>query len=654
MNYLQKELYLLVREEDHIFSFIQEAALDGLWYWDLESPEDEWMDAKFWTTLGYTPSEMPHKVASWQNLIHPEDLEEAKKRIGAHLGNPEIPYDQIVRYAGKSGKTVWVRCRGKALRDANGKPVRMLGAHQNVTELMENNLALKKTEQELRQIILELDATRKDLQSSEAKLRSLVSSQSSYVIRTDLKGDYTYANETFLNTFSHLHSGLDTLLGTSSMNAIYHGDHEKVIGLIHALIAAPDQIMQIELRKKLPDGSIKHTLWDFACILDPHGAPVEIQCIGIDITQRKADEERIRKLSQAVEQSPASVMVTNLDGSLEYVNKAFCEISGYSPEEVIGRNPRFMKSGKQSPQFYNNLWERITTGHVWHGEFHNRKKNGELFWESASISPVKNDEGEITHYVAVKEDITEKVQHMEDTRLLLTEKEEQNSRLTSFTHIVSHNLRSHSANMIGILNLLEMENPELMSNPYVELLQASSLKLQETITDLNTVLDMSIKGNAARVDLDLHKHVQSTWSSICLLAQDARVALHNDVQEGYTVRVIPSYLQSIILNLLTNAIKYRSHERDSEVRVAAWRDEDHHVITVTDNGIGIDLNRHQNILFGMYKTFHEHQDSKGLGLFMVKNQVEAMGGAIQVVSEVGEGTTFTILLPLTGSEVTPR
>jgi len=85
MNYLQKELYLLVREEDHIFSFIQEAALDGLWYWDLESPEDEWMDAKFWTTLGYTPSEMPHKVASWQNLIHPEDLEEAKKRIGAHL-----------------------------------------------------------------------------------------------------------------------------------------------------------------------------------------------------------------------------------------------------------------------------------------------------------------------------------------------------------------------------------------------------------------------------------------------------------------------------------------------------------------------------------------------------------------------------------------
>jgi two-component system, NtrC family, sensor kinase len=129
-----------------------------------------------------------------------------------------------------------------------------------------------------------------------------------------------------------------------------------------------------------------------------------------DITKRKQAEEEIRKLSRAVQQSPSSVVITDLKGTIEYVNPRFTYVTGYSFEESIGRNPRILKSGEKSPEEYRDIWQTITSGKEWRGEFHNRKKNGELYWEYASISPIKNSDGVITHFVAVKEDITERKQ----------------------------------------------------------------------------------------------------------------------------------------------------------------------------------------------------------------------------------------------------
>jgi PAS domain S-box-containing protein len=130
--------------------------------------------------------------------------------------------------------------------------------------------------------------------------------------------------------------------------------------------------------------------------------------ITIDITERKQAENQLRKLSQAMEQSPASIVITNLDGTIEYVNPKFTQVTGYTLNEAKGQNPSVLKSGEQTDEYYKILWQTISSGNEWHGEFHNKKKNGELYWESASISPIINNEGIITHYLAVKEDITEK------------------------------------------------------------------------------------------------------------------------------------------------------------------------------------------------------------------------------------------------------
>ncbi|UXI03387.1 sensor domain-containing diguanylate cyclase [Photobacterium sp. TY1-4] len=149
-NYLKSELYQLLNEEAGIFEFLQDGSLDGLWYWDLENPEHEWMNERFWTLLGYDPSEKKHLAAEWQDLIFPEDLEAAMENFRKHSLDPTHPYDQIVRYKHKNGSTVWVRCRGVAIRDQSGKPVRMLGSHNDLT-------AYKQVEEELKQKNRELE-----------------------------------------------------------------------------------------------------------------------------------------------------------------------------------------------------------------------------------------------------------------------------------------------------------------------------------------------------------------------------------------------------------------------------------------------------------------------------------------------------------------
>lgn len=132
-HYLKEELYSLIREDPSVFEFLQEGALDGIWYWDLEKTEHEWMSPRFWTVLGYDPAERKHLASEWQDLIFPEDLEKALENFRLHCADPSHPYDQVVRYRHKDGSTIWVRCRGLAIRDKTGKPVRMLGAHNELT-----------------------------------------------------------------------------------------------------------------------------------------------------------------------------------------------------------------------------------------------------------------------------------------------------------------------------------------------------------------------------------------------------------------------------------------------------------------------------------------------------------------------------------------
>lgn len=142
-HYLRVELHELIQQEPTIFEFLQQATLDGVWYWDLVNPEHEWMSPEFWILLGYSPEKKQHLASEWQDLIHPDDLVVTQRNLEKHLANPAHPYDQIVRFTKKSGKTIWVRCRGLAIRDQFDQPIRMFGAHTDVTKQMETTELLE-------------------------------------------------------------------------------------------------------------------------------------------------------------------------------------------------------------------------------------------------------------------------------------------------------------------------------------------------------------------------------------------------------------------------------------------------------------------------------------------------------------------------------
>ncbi len=362
-----------------------------------------------------------------------------------------------------------------------------------------------------------------------------------------------------------------------------------------------------------------------------------------DITERKKIEEQNLRLLHAVEQSPALIVITNTKGQIEYVNPKFSKITGYSFEEVTGENPRVLKSGELSPEVYKNLWETITSGSEWRGEFHNKKKNGELYWEMASISPVKNSSGKITHFIAIKEDITEAKQIQESLKKMAAELTQQNKYLEQFAYIISHNFRSPVANIIGIAetlldsSLTKEEQEELMEG-----LSFSARKLDEVILDLNNILQIKNGVNEVKEKIYFSRLLKEIQDSISSLIKKECVEIISDFSEADEIFTLKSYMRSIFYNLITNSIKYKQPGKNPILEIKSFKNENNIRLSFKDNGLGINITEIGDQVFGIYRRFHDHVEGKGLGLFMTKLQVETLNGRIGINSEVNKGTEFII------------
>ncbi|MEQ8705922.1 MAG: PAS domain-containing protein [Phaeodactylibacter sp.] len=307
-HYLKQELYQLIQSDQQIFDFLQEASLDGLWYWDLDQPEEEWMSPKFWRTLGYEPKEMPHKSNAWQDIIHPDDLETAKQNLEAHLLDPNHPYDQEVRYQHKKGYTVWVRCRGLAIRNEEGRPIRMLGAHNNITRLKETEARLKRENRQL---------------------NAVLGNSGLYIINTDLDGKFTFFNQKFKNDFGW-HPFV--ALGKDSIPSIHPQDHDACISVVQQCFKFPYQAFQVDLRKPKKTGGWQTNRWNFSAQVDSKGNPDSILCIGYDISLKKQIEREYKLL---VDNIGDALITTDLEGGILYTSKSWS--SNLNQENATGR-----------------------------------------------------------------------------------------------------------------------------------------------------------------------------------------------------------------------------------------------------------------------------------------------------------------------------
>jgi len=197
---------------------------------------------------------------------------------------------------------------------------------------------------------------------------------------------------------------------------------------------------------------------------------------------------QLQKVLKAIEQSSASVVISDVLGNIEYVNPAFTKLTGYSSEEVMGKNPRILKSGQTSIAEYADLWNKLSNHTEWSGEFCNRKKNGELYWEFAVISPVLNELGEVTNYVAVKENITDLKALQEDQKRLTNDIIKRNQELEQFSYILSHNIRGPLSNILGLKEALKRDSSKGIEPSLLEAISNSAEKMDQVIREVTQVI----------------------------------------------------------------------------------------------------------------------------------------------------------------------
>ncbi len=402
-----------------------------------------------------------------------------------------------------------------------------------------------------------------------------------------------------------------------------------------------------------------------------------------DITAQREAEVLIKKLTSAVEQSPISIFITDIDGNIEYVNPFTLSVTGYSYEELIGQNPRMLKSGFTNPKVYDELWKTITGGLVWRGVLNNRRKNGSLYWESTTITPIINETGRITSFIAIKEDITEriKIEHeikqlninlekkiaertleLQNSNEELTkakiEAESANHAKSEFLSRMSHELRTPMNAILGFAQLLELGSLDTKQEKSVHHILNSGKHLLDLI---NEVLEISrIEAGKISISVEsvkLNNVFRDVIETLSPTATAYGVVLMNELEnkEDIFIKADKQRIKQVLLNLVNNGIKYNGKKGWVKLSATDFYEGDKAFIRVciADNGPGIDPAKISKLFTPFERLGAENSavEGTGLGLSVVKQYTTLMGGVSGVESKLNEGSVFWIELPKTNSVI---
>lgn len=492
----------------------------------------------------------------------------------------------------------------------------------------------------------------RDLVERKELLHALLESTGTGIFATGTDGTCIYCNPSCVKLLGFSTAG--ELLG-KDMHALIHHSHPDGSPIARDACKVLDSMAQArgchsdDEQFWRPDGtSFPVEYWSYPKTRD--GNVVGVVVIFVDTTERRKDEQALRMLSQAIEQSPVSIVITDVEGNIEFVNPYFLEMTGYTRDEVTGVNPRVLKSGRTPAETYDQLWSTILAGDVWHGMFCNKRKDGSLFWESATIAPVRNLQGAITHFVGVKEDVTEKRRLEEQVR--------QSQKLESIGRLaggVAHDFNNILSAIMGYAALVEVGLPK--GDPLHDDVQQIVIASERGAQLTRSLLAFSRKQDLAPKTFKLNRAITDLKKMLQrLIGEDIEFTITLSDGDPY-IEADPSQLDQVLINLVTNArdamprggalsIATGTIEATGDDLVAHNLDKPgrYAAIVVTDTGSGMEQDVIDHI-FDPFYTTKESGKGTGLGMALVYGIIKKHGGSISIDSTPGRGTAVRVLFP---------
>ena len=507
----------------------------------------------------------------------------------------------------------------------------------------------------------------KAVRSELLKLSAAVEQSPTSIVITDLDARIEYVNEAFVSNTGY---SRDEVIGKNprllqsgrTPAATYQAMWQTLLG---------GRVWRGEFINKKRDGQQQIEDAIIVPLRQDGGRITHYVAVKDDITEKKRQEEQLRQLFLAVEQSPESIVITNLDAQIEYVNQAFQRNTGYSLEEARGLNPRVLQSGRTPHATYDGMWATLTAGKPWRGELLNRRKDGSEYVEMANIAPIRQADGQITHYLAIKEDVTERkrmneelVAYREHLEKLVDQRTEEflaardaaeaASRAKSeFLSNMSHEIRTPMNAIIGLTHLLKRTISDPRQSDQLGKITAAAHHLLNIIND---ILDLS-KIESGKLQLEMTDfEIDRVVENVCGLIREKAAA--KGIELVVDLRGLPPLLHGdglrlgqVLLNFASNAVKFTEHGRIIlSGRVIASGEQGYMVrFEVNDTGIGLTPAQRERLFHAFEQgdaSTTRRYGGTGLGLAINRHLVELMGGTIGVDSEIGRGSRFWIEVPL--------
>lgn len=548
---------------------------------------------------------------------------DSKKKIQYAINEAikhQVPYDIELEMVTQKNNHKWVRTIGQPIVE-DGKVVRVRGAFQDITESVK---------------------MKRELADSEERYRSIFNNLHTTMLLLDPHdGAIIDANPAACNFYGF---GYEELIH-KNISEINLTTNEELLKAFEQSDASQKQFFS---KHRLADGQVRDVeIFSGNIVVQQKDL---LYSLIHDITERKKAEKELKKLSLAVEHSPASIVITDAKGNIEYVNPIFCEITGYSSEEVIGINPRILKSGKMSAELYQNLWNKIQSGQTWRGELLNTNKFGEFYWVNISISSIIDQKGQIANFVAVAEDITAK-KKVDEELVKAKVKAEENDRLKSaFLANMSHEIRTPMNGILGFAELLR--DTKLTGEDQQEYIGIIELSGHRMLNIINDIVDIS-KIEAGQMEtkmeeIELNALLNHLYIFFKPEAEKKRLKLTLSLDPSVAEPIIMSdrtKLAQVITNLIKNAIKFTV----SGVIQFGYVLKDKKIeFFVKDTGTGIPPEHHSKIFERFIQgdtSLSRNYEGAGLGLSISQAYVSMLGGRMWLESEVGSGSAFFFDIP---------